>query len=367
MEDAAGRRSNFPALCVLAVGIVVYGNGLVLTSAAPSALWGAPLPRIGLDMLFAIVGYGAAEAWLRSGRVAPYLARWAVRAFPALVVCVLVTVFVIGPLATKLPLRAYLLDGMTRRYLGNMVLLPQLWLPRVFEGQQWVGTVNPMLWTLGPGLLGVAAVPLFGRMAPGWRVAALGACAVACAGLSLAWPVLLPHLPGALARQVVPDALVEAPFFLVGAALRFGTERFGAERAGAGLWRADLAMLCFAANWVMATWLGDWTIVLEWLTVPYMVLCFGRMAMPGLGRFGALGNPAFGLFLYAFPLQQLVVARMPGATYPILACFLLAVPAGYVSWHLVERPALRWAGPAWRWVAGRARAGRRAGRPGAVR
>lgn len=336
-------RNNFDALRLLAAGIVVYGNGLVLTSAAPSALWGAPLPRIGLDLLFAIAGYLAVGSWSRSGRILPYLAGRVLRVFPALVACVLVTVFVIGPLATKLPLRAYLLDGMTRRFLGNMLLIPQLWLPRVFEGQQWVGTVNPMLWTLAPGLLGAAAIPLFGRLPPGTRAPAALACAAACAALSLLWPALLPHLPRLLVRPVLPEALVEAPFFLVGAALGFAGQRWG-ER----VWRADLAMLCFAANWVTATWLGDWTLVLEWLTVPYMALCFGRMSLPVLGRFGALGNPSFGLYLYAFPIQQLLVQRMPDTPYPILACFLLALPAGFLSWHLVERPASRWAGPAWR-------------------
>ena len=72
------------------------------------------------------------------------------------------------------------------------------------------------------------------------------------------------------------------------------------------------------------------------------------MALPVLGRFGVAGNPSFGLFLYAFPIQQLIVRRMPGAAYPILTCFALALMAGYLSWHLVERPALRWAGPLWR-------------------
>lgn len=347
MTGAIAPRNNFDALCLMAAGIVVYGNGLVLTSAPPSALWGAPLPRIGLDLLFAIAGYRAAESWQRIGRPAPYLARRALRVFPALIACVLFTVFVVGPLATKLPLRSYFLYGMTRRYLGNMLLIPQLWLPGVFEGQQWVGAVNPMLWVLLPGLLGMAAIPVFGRLPPTLRVPALGLCALVCALLSLLWPLLLPHLPPVLVRPIIPDALVEAPFFLVGAALGMA-----AQQAGASLWRADLAMLCFAANWVMATWLGDWTITLEWLTLPYMALCFGRMALPGLGRFGALGNPSYGLFLYAFPLQQLIVARVPGTPYPILACFALAIPAGYFSWHLVEQPALRWAIPLLRRAAG---------------
>jgi peptidoglycan/LPS O-acetylase OafA/YrhL len=336
MEARAQEHGNFNALRLLAVGIVIYGNGLVLTSSPPSALWGAPMPRIGLDMLFAISGFLATGSWQRTGRLGPYLARRVLRLFPTLAVCVLATMLVIGPLATKLPLRPYLLDRMTRHYIANIVLVPELWLPRVFEGQQWAGTVNPMLWTLAPGLLGFLVVPLFGALPARWRWRAALAVAVVCAVLSLLWPDLLPHLPHPLRRQVIGDTLVEAPFFLVGMALWFATGLIG-ER----LWRADLAMLCFAASWVMATWLGAWTITLEWLALPYMALCFGRMSMPGLGRLGPLGNPSYGAYLAAFPLQQLIVARMPGVAHPILACFVLALLAGLLSWHLVERPAMR--------------------------
>ena len=335
---ASAPRSNFELLRVLAVGIVVYGNGLVLTSAPPSALWGAPLPRIGLDLLFSIAGFLATQSWNRRRQIAPYAARRLLRVFPALIVCVLVTVFVIGPLATRLSLRAYFLDGMTRRYLGNMLLMPQLWLPRVFEGQQWVGTVDPMLWTLTPGLLCCMLVPLFGRLPRPTAVA--GACAALCAALCLLWPVLLPDLPHALARPVIADSLTEVPFFFVAAAFGFAEPRWGAR-----LWRADLAMLCFAANWLVATWLDQWTIVLAWLSLPYMAIAFGRLSLPVLGRFGALGNPSYGMYLYAFPLQQLVVERLPHAPAPILACFALSMTAGYLSWHLIERPALYW-GPA---------------------
>ena len=329
--------SNFDAARVFAVVIVVYGNGLVLTGAPGSGYWGAPLPRIGLDLLFAISGYLAVQSCERTPSVVSYLAKRALRLFPGLIVCVLTTVFVIGPLATRLPLRAYFLDGMTRRYLANIVLVQQLWLPRVFEGQQWVGTVNPMLWTLVPGILCWLSVPVLGRLPTRPRAACAGACALLCAAFALAYPAVGPSLPASLFRVSIADMLTEMPFFLGGAWLALLE-----AQAGERFWRADLAMLAFAANWVVATWIGQWDIVLEWATLPYMVCCFGRMRMPVLGGLGTLGNPSYGLFLYAFPIQQLIVERLPGNPHPILTCLAAALIAGVLSWHLVERPALRW-------------------------
>lgn len=348
LPSPASERGNFDVLRMFAVLIVIYGNGLVLTGAPGSGLWGAPLPRVGLDLLFTIAGYLAIGSRDRAAGIAPFLAGRAGRLFPGLIVCVLVTVFVIGPLATRLPLRAYLLDGMTRHYLSNIFLVQQLWLPRVFEGQQWVGTVNPMLWTLVPGVLCwliVAALARFSLRAQLW---VMGLGAALCASAALVYPAVGPHLPVALFRVSVVEMLVEIPFFLGGAWLAL-LER----RSGESVWRADLAMACFAANWVVATWLGASDIVLEWATLPYMACCFGRMRMPVLGSIGRLGNPSYELYLYAFPIQQLIVERLPGDPHPILTCFLLALAAGYLSWHLIERPVLRSA-PALLQSAGRA-------------
>ena len=335
-------RSNFDALRVFAAVLVIYGNGLVLTDAPASGLWGAPFPRVGLDLLFATSGYLLAGSWERGPRLMPYLAKRALRLFPALVACVLVTVFVIGPLATRLSLRAYLLDPVTRRYLANIALVQQLWLPGVFEGQQWVGTVNPMLWTLVPGAACCLLVPLLGQLPGRTRASVTAALAVLCAAAALVMQVQDVRPPPLLFRVSLVDMLTEIPFFLVGAWLALIERPFGD-----GFWRPDLAMLCFAANWVVASWLGSWDIVLEWLTLPYMAACFGRMHMPALRRLQPLGNPSYGLYLFAFPIQQLIVAKLPGDPHPILTCLAFALPAGLLSWHLVERPALLWGGALW--------------------
>lgn len=314
-------RTNFDALRLLAVGIVVVGNGLVLTGGVPPGLWGAPLPRIGLDLLFAIGGFLAVASVACSATPLTFMLGRLRRVFPALATSVVVTALVIGPLATTLPRRAYLLAVETRRYLYNAVLLPRLFLPRTFEGQQWSGAANPMLWTVGAYVGGCVVVLLLFRLDRRWRAPAAFACA---ALLGLSYVV---HPPAMVGTQT------EMPFFFVGAALALLEQRT--------LWRADGAMLCFALTWIVATWSGEWTIVAEWVTLPYMAACFGRMALPGLAAVGRIGNPSFGMYLYAFPLQQLIVARLPGVAHPILLCLAGSALLGMLSWHLIERPAIR--------------------------
>lgn len=324
--------SNFDVLRFLAVGIVVVGNGLILTGGVVPGIWGAPLPRIGLDVLFAAGGYLTAQSVRRSAWWGAFVFGRVLRVFPALAVSVILTAFVLGPFATTLPSRAYLLATGTRTYLLNALLLPHPFLPHAFEGQQWSGATNPMLWTLGAYAFGCIAILLFSRLRSPVGVLLLIALLFAVA--ALAWPAsqMLPRL---LRRPEIADALPELPFFFVAAALSFA----GRSR-GEALWRADLAMLCFAVTWIAATWFGDDTIVVLWLTLPYMAACFGRLSLPGLSAITRFGNPSYGSYLYAFPLQQLIVERWPDAAHPILLCLAGAIALGLLSWHVVERPAL---------------------------
>ncbi len=64
--------------------------------------------------------------------------------------------------------------------------------------------------------------------------------------------------------------------------------------------------------------------------------------MPVLRRVGRFGDFSYGLYLYAFPVQQVILGAMPHNEYPILTCMVLTLPFAVLSWHLVEALALRW-------------------------
>ncbi|WP_428487091.1 acyltransferase family protein [Rhodopila sp.] len=324
--------SNFDALRIFAVLVVLYGNGYILTGALAPGLWGEPFFLIGLHLLFAISGFLLADSWQRDPDWCRYAIRRALRLLPGLFAAVLLTVLVIGPLATRLSLRFYLLNGQTFRYFANFVLIQQRTLPRVFEGQQWSGSVNPMLWTLLAGSLLAACVPLATVLPARLRPLALLAVCLVVGGLSQ----FLAPFPDGRWFQFLPLevrlVLAEAPFFLAGMAWRH------LDRGDGSAFRADVAMLCFAANWLVASWWSDWAVPLLWLTVPYMAACFGRRSAPLLRR---LPNISYGMYLIAFPVQQSIVSLFPRFAHPIIACTLAAALLGILFWFLVERPALR--------------------------
>ena len=58
--------------------------------------------------------------------------------------------------------------------------------------------------------------------------------------------------------------------------------------------------------------------------------------------YNRVGDYSYGVYIYAFPVQQSVVALMPGVSP--LALLAIALPItvllAVASWHLVESPAL---------------------------
>jgi peptidoglycan/LPS O-acetylase OafA/YrhL len=98
------------------------------------------------------------------------------RLYPAAIACMLVTVFLIGPIYTSLTLQEYLSSGETYGYLRNssLVLLFQDSLPGLFLNNPFPASVNGSLWTLPVELRAyiLAAVATF--FSRGKKVVTLG-------------------------------------------------------------------------------------------------------------------------------------------------------------------------------------------------
>ncbi len=330
------RDNNFDFLRVFAALMVVYGHGWVLSTNTGPGFWGVPFARIGLDIFFSISGYMVTGSWLRTPNLRSFLAKRALRILPGLTACVLFTTFVLGARLTRLPLREYLTSQDTFKYLANIVLHPTLYLPGVFEGMKLNGAVNGSLWSLFPEVLCYLTVPVFAMLAIRLRMWALGLGGVLMGGLGL-W--LFYGYTGDIFVINATDVkymLVQVPFFLIGGLYRLLEGRMP------DFYRADVALLGYSLNWMVSSWYSWWNIPIEWFTLPYMVLCFGRMSMPVLRRAGRFGDFSYGLYLYAFPVQQVILGAMPNDNYPILTCMVLTLPFAVLSWHLVEAPALRW-------------------------
>jgi peptidoglycan/LPS O-acetylase OafA/YrhL len=89
--------------------------------------------------------------------------------------------------------------------------------------------------------------------------------------------------------------------------------------------------------------LAPWGVALIFpLALTYLLLFLAFQPVPGLVRWAKYGDFSYGLYLFAFPVQQLLV-RWLGFEQP-LVLFVVATPlvllCAFASWHLIEKPFL---------------------------
>ena len=325
--------NNFDALRLFAALLVVLGHGQDMKGFIPTIFWHFPISRFGLDIFFCISGYLVCDSYLRTPRFDQFLVKRALRIFPALIVCVAVTALILGPLTTDLPLGKYFAHHQTWQYFRNDLLYLQLNLPGVFTHRLDGMAVNGSLWSLFPEFLCYLLVPLAFLGGRWGRIPILLAIMVASGLIGLWWFAHPDQQPG-LFYSVDPKYMfVQVPFFMAGALLRLVQTRFPA------MFRLDIAIACTASLFYLPQVLGLDSIKFEWLPLAYVVVAFGLSSTPVLNQVARFGDFSYGLYLYAFPMQQVVLDH--GPAFAIIRCTLASLALAFFSWHFVEAPALR--------------------------
>ena len=84
-----------------------------------------------------------------------------------------------------------------------------------------------------------------------------------------------------------------------------------------------------------------WVVYL--LVWPYLVLFLAQIPSRHSRNFGKHGDFSYGMYIYAFPVQQLLIWAYPWSNVYLyaLAAFAVTLPLAVVSWYMIEEPALR--------------------------
>ena len=324
------RRNNFDFLRITAALLVMYSHQFILQGsvepapALPYLSWGG----VGVLMFFAISGYLVTKSWCEDPAALRYLARRFLRVWPALAVGTLLTVFVLGPLATRLPLQAYWSSPETWSYLSALKIFSiQFTLPGVFTENPYAGGVNGSLWTIPVEVRCYLVLMLLG-----WAGALRFRWLAALTLVTLAFVTFYLKAPGQLPRRNWNYEL--GTFFAAGCVLYLWRD----------VWmKRAKAVLLSAVVLAAAAWATGWPYVAIFVVLPLFLIAFGNTATPVIRSMGRFGDPSYGLYIFAFPIQQSVVMATSNQL-GIFASLALAVPltfcAAYLSWHLVEKVCL---------------------------
>lgn len=337
LEEIMDRdRNGFGPLRLLAALAVVYSHSFYLTS---GDLLRQPLLRItgyslgqhAVHVFFVMSGVMVTASLMRPQSIWHYLVARALRVFPGLLACVVLTAFVLGPLLTSLPLKAYLHDPQTYLYVLKTAGLATgaAQLPGVFAANPLPGSVNIPVWTLKYEVMCYLTLALLsvGGLLRSRR--AMGTIALVFMGA-----VALLQL-----AQLGPHPESSAAWLLrLTFCFAMGVAAYGFAD------RIPLTVLAVATAFSIygACFLGP-------LHMPVSVLFAGCLALwLAQFRFGWLGTVtghtdlSYGIYIYGWVLMQVVVAKLPGLDHLRVFAMTLAalLPTALASWLLIERPAL---------------------------
>lgn len=335
MDIASVQRdeNNFDFLRFFAASAVVLGHCYWLSglgAVEPVRLFTGSMDTadIAVNLFFVMSGFLIAASWIHSRSTLDFGAKRALRIFPALAVSTLFTTFIVGPLATDLSLSEYLLSSQTIRYLSNVALVTQFHLPGVFNENPFPDTVNGSVWTLPYEALMYTVLLVLGLLKLFGRIAIL---AVPMALIFIHFH-LAPNL--GLESDTLRKITRLGMFFFMGSALYLYRKIVP--------WNWKVALVLLVLSLLSAR--TEWWFFVHVLTLPYLTIYLAHLKIPRLSRFGRYGDFSYGIYIFSFPVQQLLVHWLnPQLALPAFMAISLAasIAIAALSWHLIESPALR--------------------------
>ena len=333
---SVGRDNHLNLIRALAaVGVLVsHAYPLVLGegSVAPlKALFDENLGSICVVIFFAISGFLVVKSAERKNDPLLWAYARAARIMPGLIVALIVIVTVLGPAVTSVSVLDYVMDPHVYFYvLRNASLVHQQTnLPGVFENAPLWPTVNGSLWTLHAEALCYLAVFSCILIARG----KLRAILIIAVGIFLF----------VYALSTVTGEKYTWSYFNSGA-LKYGLPFSIGVLCALHQGRIPLTLPIFAGLAVLWFAFRDTALAYEVLA---LAISYGTFwaAFRFKGRlliYNRVGDFSYGLYIYAWPIQQLGIEWQITHTplQNILWSFPITLALAVASWHFVERPSI---------------------------
>lgn len=326
--------NNITLLRLLLAGVVVLAHAFALSGAPELVLLGTYADaNLAVQGFFVLSGFLVVMSYEHSRGMRDYAAKRARRIYPAYLTVVLGCAL-LGALVSDLPPAEYFNAQWLRYVLANLVFLnflaPEL--PGVFAGNP-LAAVNGALWTIKLEVMFYLAVPVLVWLLRGRRRLPL-MLLVYAASLAYSWYCtrLAAQTGNALYHELGRQLPGQMAFFITGVALYYYFDWVMARRQWL-ITAAIVALVCMRP-------LGN-----DWLypaAVGMLVVAIGFG--PYLGNLSRYGDYSYGIYIWHFPLIQLLVSLGLYAYDPLLALgvTVLAVAAlACLSWLRVEKPWLR--------------------------
>ncbi|MDR3501938.1 MAG: acyltransferase [Legionella sp.] len=326
-EVAQGRENNFTLLRLLSAVYVIFCHSWgLLKLQGPLAGLGSFLSiscSLGVLIFFTISGFLVTASYVKNSNPYFYIKSRALRIFPGLLFSLLVTALVIGSIATSMPLKEYLTSKSVLTYIYNNGTLThlQMNLPGVFENNIYSSAVNGSLWTLPIEFRLYVIICLIGI---------IGALKKNYIGI----PILIlsislfsyPHYQAGniIVLQAIFSFIIGSLFFLLRKSIRLNY-----------VFLLPIAFLFFMSP-------SQYKSIFSVFGLSYFAFLIAYSRKLSFSFLDKYGDFSYGLYIFSFPVQQLLIQKVPSIS-PIglfLLSLLITLVLSIISWFFIEKPAL---------------------------
>jgi len=338
------RDNNFNLIRFVAALLVLFSHSFALALGSSDAeplgsTIGMTLGSIAVDIFFVISGFLITSSYFSRNNLIAFVWARVLRIYPALIVAILFCVFGIGIWFTANSINEYLLNPQTHKYLvKNSILFfgVDYRLPGVFLDVPYKGAVNNSLWTL-PYEVRMYAILAFilgfvaylGR----WVRFVSVRNTILFIGIFSVGIHIFNHF-----QYVLPGSFVRLfSMFFVGAAFFIWQDK---------VYLSPKLVLFGLPLLLVASLNKDVFFIFYCLFLPFLISYAAYIPSGLVRKFNDYGDYSYGIYIYAFPVQQSIAATIPNVsvTTMIASSFACTLILAIISWHLIEKRFLKMKG-----------------------
>lgn len=340
-DCSRSRNNNFNLIRMLAAFAVLIEHSIALVM---SGIWSDAeikyindvIGKQAIDVFFVTSGFLITASLLNRRSSIDFFAARILRIYPALLIVLFLSVFVIGPIFTTLTAREYFSDPQTFSYLlRGIVLLAggvDFFLPGVFTNNPLQGVVNGSLWTIPFEVimylsLGLGWLVLVNFFRKNWMfVFKWGVMTIVVVTMV---SLVVGHFHGVDMPRIVRLSFM----FFTGSLFYLFREYVILSKK---IFVVAIVIL------VLAGFFEEILFITYLIVLPYILFYFAYVPDGIIRQYNKLGDYSYGVYIYSFPLQQIIIFLMPNIS--VLLMFLMSgmisITAGIISWHFIEKKAL---------------------------
>jgi peptidoglycan/LPS O-acetylase OafA/YrhL len=347
-QQPADRDNNFNLIRIIAAGAVLVSHAYPIslgpdTPEPLDRILGMSLGTLAVLTFFAISGYFISQSFYNKRSIIEFFVARGLRIYPALLVVLVLTVLFLGPIFTKVGLATYFSEHETLLYVPrNLALWPlQYGLPGVFLDNAYPAAINGSLWTLAYEVACYTMVAVVGILTFEHRFF-VGFLIVYAVGYVLVFPLLQSN--SAHLTILTNIHLLTLPF-VIGMALFHIRQRISL-RLPVFVVLGIAAGISYGSSWFHELFVLAWS---------YGVLYMGFLQYKPLLAYNRLGDYSYGMYIYAFPVEQTFAAlyNERGPVVMIIFALPLTLLFAAISWHCVEKRAIAQRSTLSAWLTGR--------------